>query len=253
MADIRTLCYYICMKEEWKEIPGYEGLYEASSLGRIRSMDKTIKTYNGGSYIRAGMEKKPCVNKSGYFRLNLCKDGISKSCLVHRLVAKAFIPNGSNLPEVNHINENKLDNRIENLEWCSYQYNMNWGYHNENVGRTNGKPVVQFTIEETKVKEYYSSYEASRMTGITEQSINLCCLGRRQHAGGFRWKYANDNTPFTSYRPRESAVVQYKNGNIVGRFRSIEEARSVTNINNISACCRSMIKTAGGYNWCYEK
>ncbi len=241
------------MKEEWKEIPGYEGLYEASSLGRIRSMDKTIRTYNGGSYTRPGALKTACINKSGYSRLNLCKDGIVKPCLVHRLVAKTFIPNELNLPEVNHINEDKLDNRIENLEWCSHQHNMNWGHHNENVGRANGKPVVQFTIEGTKVKEYYSSHEASRMTGIIEQGINLCCLGRRQHAGGFRWKYANDSTPFPPYRPRVSAVVQYKDGNIVGRFRSIKEAYSATNINNISACCRGVIKTAGGYNWCYEK
>lgn len=241
------------MDEEWREIPSYEGLYEVSSLGRIRSMDKVIDLYNGGSYTRKGTERKPCVNKDGYYRINLCKKGVQKLHAVHRLVAKAFIPNEQGLPEVNHINENKLDNRVENLEWCTRRHNVNWGNRNKNAGKTNGRAVSQFTIDGDKIGEYYSSHEAHRATGITEQSINLCCLGRRQHAGMFRWKYSDDNTEFPPYRPRCSAVVQYKDGEIIGRFKSIKEANLVTGVNNISACCRGEIKTAGGYNWHYEK
>lgn len=195
----------------------------------------------------------PRVNHSGYHDVNLSKNGASRKRLVHRLVAEAFIPNTNGLPEINHKDENKLNNSVDNLEWCSHVYNMNWGHHNENVGRTNGRAVSQFTIDGKKIGEYYSSYEAHRVTGITEQSINLCCLGRRQHAGMFRWRYTDDNTEFAPYRPRCSAVVQCKEGEVIRKFKSIKEANFATGINNISACCRGVIKTAGGYNWRYEK
>lgn len=241
------------MKEEWKNIPGYEGLYEVSTLGRIRSLDKNIDTYNGGSYVRKGAIKKLRINKSGYYCVNLCKNGISVSHIAHRLVAKAFIENKNNYPEVNHINENRLDNRVENLEWCSHKQNVNWGHHNIRAAITNGRPVKQFTIDGKYIREYYSSHEAQRNTGIVEQSINLCCLGRRQQAGGFRWKYADDLTAFEPYRSRRSSVIQYKDGKVVNKFSSIQEAYSATGINNISACCRGAIKSSGGYEWRYAK
>ena len=107
--------------EEWKDIIGYEGLYQVSNLGRVRRSGKILK----GGY-----------NNKGYHTINLCKKGISKSFFVHRLVAIAFIPNPNNLPIVNHKDENPKNNCIENLEWCTYKYNANYGTARERQAQT---------------------------------------------------------------------------------------------------------------------
>ena len=106
------------MREEWKPIDGYEGLYEISSKGRVKSLPKC------GRNARILFEG---YNKYGYKSVVLCKNGIYKRYLIHRLVATAFIENPKNLPEVNHRDENKENNRVENLEWCDHRYNINYG------------------------------------------------------------------------------------------------------------------------------
>lgn len=239
------------MKEVWKPIPGFESLYEASSEGRIRSISKVIKTYNGGEWVRKSRIKKATVTKDGYLQTKLCKNGKPYSFKIHRLIAMTWLENPDNLPEVNHKNEIKTDNRVSNLEWCSRRYNINYGTARKRAGISNGIAVAQYTLEGDKIQEFYSGYEAQRQLGILEQNINLCCQGKRQHAGGFRWKYADNNIPFKEYRPTKSAVLQKKNGRIVGEFSSITEAYNETGINNISACCRGVIKNAGGYQWQY--
>lgn len=207
--------------------------------------------YNGGSWVRKGKIKKAIVSKSGYLQMQLCKNGEPHTWRVHRLVAMTWLDNPNGLSEINHKNEQKDDNRVSNLEWCSRKYNINYGTARKRTGIANGITVVQYTLEGDKIREFYSGYEAQRQLGILEQSINLCCQGKRQHAGGFRWKYANDSAPFTEYKPRESAVVQKKNGRIIRKFSSVKEAYNTTRINNISACCRGVIKNAGGYQWQY--
>lgn len=239
------------MEEKWKPIPGFEGLYEASTEGRIRSVDKIIKMYHGGEWVRKGDIRTPTLNHSGYLRLSLCKGGVQYPTTVHRLIAKTWLENPKNFSEVNHKNENKTDNRVSNLEWCSRDYNISYGTARKRAGVANGRPVIQYTLGGDKIQEFYSGYEAQRRLGVLEQNINLCCLGKRQQAGGFRWKYADDRTPFQEYRPNKSPVLQKKNGKIIGEFTSITEAYEKTGINNIGACCRGIINKAGGYQWEY--
>ena len=109
--------------EEWKEIPGYEGLYEVSNTGQVRSLDR----YDNRNCFRKGKVLSPGKDTNGYLQVILSCNGKHKSIKVHRLIAQAFIPNPDNLPEINHKNEDKTNNRVDNLEWCDATYNINYG------------------------------------------------------------------------------------------------------------------------------
>lgn len=114
-------------EEIWKDIIGYEGLYQVSSLGRVRSLDRYVKYSNGQIHLHKGKVLSLVKSNLGYLLVSLCCNGKYKSISVHRLVAQAFIENPDNLPEVNHRNEDKTDNRVENLEFCDRSYNNNYG------------------------------------------------------------------------------------------------------------------------------
>ena len=174
------------MKEEWKSIAGYEGLYEVSSLGRVRS-------------LKFGKTKvlKPLDNGCGYLYVNLYKNREVKKFKVHRLVAQTFIPNPLGKPQVNHNNEIKTDNRVENLEWMTAKENNNYGTRNERAGKANSKmqskPVLQYTKDGKLIAEYPSTIEAERQTRIACSGISRCCRGNRKSAGGSIWKYAQNH------------------------------------------------------------
>ena len=121
--------------EEWRDIPGYEGLYQASNFGKIRSLTKKIVQFNGYNYSEKkynGKILKPSIVR-GYERVLLQDKGIKRNYFVHRLVAMTFIENPNNLPYINHKDENKLNNKVENLEWCTQSYNINYGNRNKKV------------------------------------------------------------------------------------------------------------------------
>ena len=172
--------------EVWKDIEGYPG-YQVSNLGRVRSLN-----YSHTGQVRV---LKPGRNSSGYLFVNLCKNGKHKLCTVHRLVAIAFIPNPDNLPEVNHINEDKTDNRVENLSWVSHVQNCRHGTRNKRVAEflTNrpdySKRVAQYTLDGTLVAIYPSAREAARQTGFKRPNISNCCLGNYKTAYGYIWRY----------------------------------------------------------------
>lgn len=178
------------MIEEWKDIENYEGLYQISNLGRVKSLN----------YNHTGKERllKPGNNRCGYLYVNLWKNGKVKKMTVHRLVAQAFLENPTNLPEVNHIDENKENNKVENLEWCDRKYNMNHGTRNERVSKSmigkliNRKDqsiqIDQFTKSGIYVKTWLSSMDAQR-NGYTQPSIIACCKGKLKSHAGYIWKY----------------------------------------------------------------
>ena len=144
--------------EIWKDYKDYEGLYQASNLGRMRSLDRWVKGPNSSIRFCKGRILKPCTTKDGYLLVNLCKNGKVKSFLVHRLVAEAFIDNTDNLPQVNHKDENKLNNNVDNLEWCDAQYNSNYGTRTERLSKSkiNGKCskiVLQYDLNGNFIKE----------------------------------------------------------------------------------------------------
>ena len=164
------------IKEYWKPVVGYEGLYMVSNWGRVKSMN----------YNHSGKERilKLIPNRYGYLYVNLYKNNIKKKYLVHRLVAEAFIDNPDNLPQVNHRDENKLNNNVDNLEWCTNEYNINYGTRNERCS----KPVLQYTLDGEFVREWPSTMECER-NGFNRGNIWMCCQGKLKKYKGYIWKF----------------------------------------------------------------
>lgn len=159
----------------WKPIPDYEDLYEISNDGEVRSLHDRY----GEKLIL-----KQCIGSKGYKLVTLCKDHTQKTVNVHRLVALAFIPNPGSLPCVNHIDEDKTNNKAENLEWCSYYYNNVYG---QRLTKSALRKSIPVKCVETNVI-YSSAYSAQRETGIRQSGIWQCCHGQRKTAGGFHWE-----------------------------------------------------------------
>ena len=175
-------------KEIWKDIPNYEGLYQVSNLGNVRSLNHYAS--NG---IKDIIYKGKILNqnkhyKNDYMSVILSNNGKYKRFLVHRLVASAFIPNNDNLPCINHKDENKTNNKVENLEWCTHKYNNNYGKNTKKLC----KFVIQYDLDNNFIKEYYSANEASRQTGINTSNICKCCRGERKKTKGFIFKYKEE-------------------------------------------------------------
>lgn len=168
------------MNEIWKDIAGYEKHYQVSNLGRVRN-------FNTGKVLTLKKHNR------GYYHVILVKQGKQKSFLVHRLVALAFIPTGDTTQTINHIDENKLNNRVDNLEWCSNEENIHiyQRNHPEKVGRPeNPTPVLQLTKQGMFLKLWESVAEVHRQLNYSTWSISQCCNGKRKTAHGYVWQYA---------------------------------------------------------------
>ena len=175
-------------KEYWKPVVGYEGLYMVSNWGRVKSFDRWVKSRNGSVRFCKGRILKPLTSSSGYLCVNLYKNNIKKEYLVHRLVAEAFIDNPDNLSQVNHRDENKLNNNVDNLEWCDAKYNINFGTCIERRSKKKSKPVLQYTLDGEFVREWPSTMEAAR-NGFNQGNIWMCCQGKLKTYKGYIWKY----------------------------------------------------------------
>ena len=185
------------LNEIWKDVEGYEGLYQVSNLGRVKSLEKIDAS---GHRLKEIIMKADTSN-GRYLRVSFYKDKKNRVFSIHRLVAKAFIPNPNDLPCVNHKDENTFNNCASNLEWCTQKYNCNYGTRNKRISnKTTGtrynrkdlsKPILQYTIDGQFVKEWPSSSEIQRQLNYNNSSIAKCC-NEKPHfntAYGFIWKY----------------------------------------------------------------
>lgn len=161
--------------EIWKSVLGYENYYKVSNLGRIKN-------------TLTGKILNPCVSKNGYKHLTLCYKG-RRDVMVHRLVANAFVDNINGFPVVNHVDENKLNNSAENLEWCTTQYNVTYG----NMKFLRNTKVVQCNLQGEPLRIWNSLKEVEEELNIKYQLISRCCRGHRRSTHGFVWKYVNDS------------------------------------------------------------
>lgn len=238
--------------EEWRDVVGYEGSYMVSNLGRVKSLDRTISFGKSKKNIK-GTILSLCLC-CGYYQISLNKNGVRTKTRVHRIVAEAFIPNPNNYPIINHINEIKTDNRVENLEWCDYAYNLNYGSRKGWQRRTNRVSVCQYTLDGIFIKEYSSAIEAAELNGLSNSNILHVCNKDKQSAGGYVWRYKGDE--FGVFEKKNlSKVKQYsKDGTFIAQYNSINEASEATGIikSGISNCVLGLSLSSGGYVWKYD-
>ena len=168
------------MEEVWKDVHGYEGQYQVSSLGNVRSMN-----YRGTGIVK---NLVPKMNNCG----RLWVDLKGKPHLIHRLVANEFIPNANNYPEINHKDENPRNNIADNLEWCTGEYNKKVYSQKHSNGRPqiHFRKVVQMDLDWNHIKTWDDSRTVFKSTGMSQWSIIQCCEGKRKTAYGFKWQYA---------------------------------------------------------------
>lgn len=251
------------MDEIWKDIRGYEGLYQVSNLGRVKGLARVSldKRYLPDRILEGS------VYSTGYIVVKLRVNGFAKRFSIHRLVAEHFIPNHENLPVINHKDENKLNNRIDNLEWCTHKYNATYGSARERAmesfKKNNSKVVYQFSLNGEFICEYDSVSSAADSTNTRRSEVWVCCnmVENSISANGFMWRYANDcpTKQIAPYSIKQSSltqkVTQYSlDGEFINDYNSISEAvrETGTRHSSIYACCVGKYKTANGYLWKYK-
>lgn len=182
------------MNELWKNIEGYEGYYQVSTFGRVRALDRIVVDKNGFKRHHKRRILKSTYDHAGYLRVSLTKGCKKSTRKVHRLVGQAFIKNTDNLPTINHINEIKDNNFVWNLEWMSFEDNINYGTAQIRAHKAlkNGpcaKKVNQFTLRGEFVRQWDSQREAGR-NGYSDKHISAVCKNKRKQCDGFIWRYA---------------------------------------------------------------
>ena len=164
------------MEEIWKDIEEYAGLYQVSNLGRVKSL-----------YTNSIL--KGCKHINGYLVVNLYKNGSKSTKRIHRLVAQAFIPNPENKSQVNHIDENKTNNKVSNLEWTTRKENLNHGTRTERIRKTQSIPIIATNLKTGEYTEFYGSSECARQLGLHQSNITEVLKGRYKQTGGYTFKY----------------------------------------------------------------
>lgn len=196
------------MVEIWKPVVGWEGLYEVSNQGRVRSLDREVPA-KVGTVIRKGRLLSQRITPFGYIRVKLTRDKQSKYYMVHRLVGEAFLSNPDNLPFINHKDENKKNNTVylnpdgsvdfskSNLEWCTRLYNARYGTNIERIRTSHinnpklSKKVAKCSISGEIIEIYPSQAEAARKNGLFQSRISNCCIGKPKCVthGGYKWRF----------------------------------------------------------------
>lgn len=252
--------------EEWRDVEGYEGIYQVSSGGRVKSM-RRLKKSRGSGFTEVN-EKfiKLHLNQRGYCQAPLCKDNVVRMLAVHRLVAKAFIPNPDNLPQVNHRDECKTNNTVwfnedgtvdlekSNLEWCDNKYNSRYGTRGQRIGdKLRG---VQFSDErKEKMKGRVFSQETKNKISEALKGRKIPDELKRKMSEVQKGKKLSPETVAKMIKSRNKPVVQYTtNGVTVASFESIKCAAQKLGLDegNISRCCKGTRGTYKGFIWKYR-
>jgi hypothetical protein len=231
-------------------------LYQASNLGNIRSIDRVVVSSDGIRQFRHGKKIKQRKNKKGYKIVRLSKNGEAKNKFVHILVIESFCKRPDGLNQINHKDENKENNRLDNLEYCNNVYNQNYGSCRVNKSKSTindkrkSKQVIQFTKDGTFIKEFPSVAEVSRLLGFTTSSITRCCNGSKKYSiiGGYQWKYKDSNKQILNL-PMINKYSQ--DGTLICSYNSVTEASEDTGVHHssICQCFTGKKKSAGGFIW----
>lgn len=257
------------MEEIWKDIEGFEGLYKVSNLGRVASVHR----YNRGR-IFGDKIKQPSIDKRNRITMELNRYGKAYRFVLARLVAKAFIPNPDNLPQVNHKDENPLNNVVTNLEWCTAKYNCNYGTRVQRIKEKQNMAIMQYTLDGEFVAEYDSMHIAADAIKQDAGHICDCCLGKRSYAYGYFWRYKDDElyeiakkrlakkieqgrkSRADKFAEKALNVIQLDmNGNYIQTFQSTKLAAIAVGSYTpcIINCCNGKTKHVKGYKFVYER
>lgn len=191
--DITGKVHCFFEQEEWRDIKGFEGLYMVSNLGRVKSLNRSARANTCGTRVVAERILNPSKSKSGYLLVVLCKNGMRFDRNIHRLVAESFINNNNKFTEINHKDENKLNNKVDNLEWCDRKYNANYGSGIQRCAMQKWKPVRMISLEDGRIITVFSSAkEAELRTGISRKTISSVCRCKTKTAGGYKWEFDKD-------------------------------------------------------------
>lgn len=262
------------MEEEWRDIKGYEGFYQVSNFGRIRRLSFSFTDAAGrklsysNDYILS-----PTKKPNGYLSVTLCKRGAKKRFLIHRLVGEAFLRNDKCKPQINHIDGNKTNNQVGNLEWCSVSENVKHsydflGHKNTSVageGHPHNKAIIQLSLDWKYLKRWSSAEIAGRSLNLKDGScLSICARniakGIPSSSKGFRWvwekNYRQDMyiPPFVKGNKKAIYQVNPNTQEIIHEFSCLEEAATKLRCNKsaISSCAHNKKKTAYGYKWIYK-
>lgn len=165
--------------EIWKDIEGFEGLYQVSDEGRVKSLK-----YGKEKILKGGKAR-------GYLIVQLCKDGKQVMKFIHRLVAEAFLPNPNHLPQINHKDEDKTNNNVLNLEWCDSKYNSNYGTRNKRIVEKLSRRVDQIDPITGEVVRQWASTRECEINGYRHTNVAACARGEYKQYKGYIWKYIN--------------------------------------------------------------
>lgn len=247
-------------KEIWRTYPDYPFI-QASNLGRVRIADRVVTYKNGAKHFYKGHILKQQILPNGYMQVRFSINGKTIHLSVHRVVAICFIPNPDELPEVNHRDNDRTNNYVSNLEWCTRQYNIDY---KKKFGTSSadiqGRSVVAINLKTFKILRFKSQSEAARQLGVDVRDVNNVFKGKQNTAGGL-W-FTEDESEITEEKIKEiKANMRFFGGVIavdlrflkVLRFKSQSEAACQLGINrkNINAVVNGRTKTAGGYYFCY--
>ena len=250
--------------EVWKDIP--QSFCSVSNMGRIRSNTHTIQVHNHSVYETRtfyGRILKTRINQDGYYIVSLYINKKRIKIGVARLVAQAFIDNPNGLPQVNHKNEDKSDNRCINLEWCTQLYNINYGTGNIRKGislrrniREKCHKIKQYSKDGILLKTFVGSYELNK-EGFDNSAVYACCMHKLNQCYGYVWRF--DNDPFTP-PPKRGRGIKTKieqldlNGNLIAVYENMHQAAiavvgKAQSYSTIRQCCIGNYSKAFGYKW----
>lgn len=253
------------MEEIFLPVVGYEGLYEVSNYGNVRSLERNedghIRNGKKGNYHRKeNMLKKHLKTVKGkqYYDVVLYKGKEHKNKMIHQLEGKAFLPNPENKPFIDHIDTNGLNNILTNLRWCTQKENANNPLtleKNRIAHKKQMKPILQYTTDGVFIKEWNSIFEAIEHYNAGG-GISNCLQGKAKTCKGFIWKYKSDDNSVepTKLYHKKTTVIQYTlDGQFVAEYASTQEASRQTGIQHISDVCLGKRNKAGGFIWKYKE
>lgn len=233
------------MNKEWKPIPNFEGWYEVSNFGEVRSVDREVNYKSSGKSFRRGMVLRPKIGKHGYKEVILVINSKRHCYRVHKLVAMAFLPNPNNYSCINHIDENKLNNKVDNLEWCTQKYNTEVYYSNKTV-------LYQYDLFGNLIRIWNSITKASKYYNIDKTGIHHCCKGSLKTYHNFIWTY--NVLEVSEYKRRvtndkiSKIILSNVDNVVIKEFKSMCDAAKYARCSQsfISMCCNGTRKSKLG-------